>query len=58
MEQGSYGFVCNLNSLVLRGQNCDNWVRNLNPLMYIYMGTTEGLLNSNTDNEITLVKLW
>ena len=37
--------------------NRDNWVRNLNPLICIEMGNTEGLFNSSLDNEITLVKL-
>ena len=48
----------NLNSMMLRGQNCDDWVRNLTPLMCIEIVTTEVVFNSNTDNEITLVKLW
>ena len=39
-----------------RGQNFDELVRYLNPLMCIDMGTTEVLFNSNTDNEIKLVK--
>ena len=43
---------------MLRGKNCDDWVRNLNSLICIDMGTNEGLFNSNTDNGITLVKLW
>ena len=50
--------MCNLNLLMIRGRNFDDWVRNLNPLMCIKMVTTEGLFNSNTENEIKLVKLW
>ena len=57
LELGSDGCVCNLKSLMLGGPKCDDWVKNLNQLTCIDMGMTEGLFNSNTDNEITLVKL-
>ena len=43
---------------MLRGQNCDNLVIKLNPLIFIEMGMTKVVFNSNTDNEITLVNLW
>ena len=41
---------------MLIGRNCYDWVIDLNPLMCIDMGTTKVLFNSNTDNEIKLVK--
>ena len=40
--------MCNLKSLMLRGLDCDDWVRKLNSLMCIDMVTAEGLFNSNT----------
>ena len=58
MELGSDGCVCNLNSLMLRGRNCDDWVRILISLMCVDMGTPELVFNINTDDEPTLVKLW
>ena len=48
MKLGSDGCECNLKYLVLRVQNCNDWVRKLSPLMCIDMGTNEGLFNSNT----------
>ena len=41
-------FVCNLNSLILRGTYCDGWMRHLIPLIYIEMGMTEEVFNINT----------
>ena len=58
MELGIDGFVHNLNSLMLRGRNFDDWVRILIPLMCVDMGTPELVFNINTDDETTLVKLW
>ena len=43
MGLGSDGLVYDLKSLVLRGQNCDDWLTNLNSLMFVDMGTPEGL---------------
>ena len=48
MELASDGMMCNLKSLILMGQNCDNWVRKLTLLIFIDMGTTEGVFNINT----------
>ena len=48
VELDSDGLVCNLKSLMLMGINCDNWGRNLNPLMCIDKGRTEELFNSDT----------
>ena len=58
MGIGSDVCVCNLKSLMLRGQNYDEWVRNLNALICIYIGKPELLFNGITDNKITLLNLW
>ena len=42
---------------MLRGRNCDDWVRKLNALMFIDVGMAEGVFDINTDNRIALVKL-
>ena len=48
MELARDELVCNLKSPMLMGQNCDDWERNLKPIMCIGMGTPEVVFNSNT----------